>query len=133
MFLLNNCKLLIFSDVRNGPCRLTKTPGIGELWCSKRCPWVHVRVHVLQARSGERSVCAGREDGLGAVRLRPAALPGLRGRRDLTAGRPWLWGAASMQKCSQTVTCYLATKYQLKHRRKLGRNARGKSLNPVYT
>lgn len=38
-----------------------------------------------------------------------------------------------MQKCSQTVQCYLATKYQLKHRRKLRRNATGKSLNPVYS
>lgn len=83
MFLLNNCKLLIFSDVRHGPRRRTKTPGIGELWRSKKC---RVCVHVLGARSGESGVCAGRGDGQGlALGAGTAvAVAGLRGR----GGRP---------------------------------------------
>lgn len=117
MFLLNNCKLLIFSDVRHSLRHLAKMPGIGELGSFKKCPWVGVCMCVCTragAHSGKHSIGVGRGNGFVPAHCGPRC------------GSAMVWGAASMQKCSQTVQRYLATKYQLKHRRKFKKECDGK-------
>lgn len=114
MFLLNNCKLLIFGDVRHGPATSQKLQELVNFGARKN---VHGRA-CAWARSGREE----RGRGLGR-RCQDHQRP-----RD---GRGW--GSSIHAESSQTIKRSLATKYQLKHREKLKRNAMGKSLNPVYT
>lgn len=75
MFLLNNCKLLIFSDVRHGPTASHKRQELVNFGIQKRgCGCVCVRVLVLRAR--QRGQVGD------TVALASVVVDGLRGRCD---------------------------------------------------
>lgn len=84
MFLLNNCKLLIFSDVRHGLHHLAKMPGIGELGHLKKCPWVCACVCVCTCREHvAASTALALAGGMGSSRCIAA------GGAGRAAGHPW--------------------------------------------